>query len=414
MARKAEPGILYYRMNCGHTSNRKIRLLFNEFDSDGYWIWQCLLDNIYPDRGYYFDCSDKDVLELFATDVCKKQVSLVEEVITGCLRRGLFDQSVFEMFGILSSEMIQQVYIDATRERRKKGTVIEMIEEYLLVEIPESETNISILPGKKGIIPGKNPIPPGRNPQSKVKESKVKESKVVSAPAKPAPPKKIREKEKIPEPYWQRLVDTWFDFVSEKFGEPPLFEGQDPKYLKSIAQKLKKRAAAKKIEWTEEAAVQRLKTFLDFAFAEDWIAKNFLLKTLDGQFEKIGRSTANVAKKGPPPGAMDPEVEIQQLYEQALQGDTRRLSFTSRHIEALQKKGLIEFTEEHLQLACQRRMDGLIGSNQHSDTRLYQAYQKNPVETSRNDPGFASVLYRIVVLELFYKMEKQERKKIFE
>ena len=47
-------------MNSGHIRNKKVRLLFNEFDSDGYYIWSCLLDYAYETWGYYFDTNDKE------------------------------------------------------------------------------------------------------------------------------------------------------------------------------------------------------------------------------------------------------------------------------------------------------------------------------------------------------------------
>ncbi len=178
MGRKAEPGISYYRMNCGHTTNKKVRLLFNEFGSDGYWIWQCILDEGYRIKGYYFDMNDHDAMSLFATDVCKKQVALVEEVVSGCLRRSLFDKRVAELFGVLTSVMMQEVYLDATYERRKKGTTIELIEDYLLLDIPpqaRTSVNISIVPVTKTIPPGNNSIIPGNNPQRRVEKSREEE-----------------------------------------------------------------------------------------------------------------------------------------------------------------------------------------------------------------------------------------------
>ena len=103
MARKVESGINYYPVQVNHTQNSKIRLLFNEFGADGYWVWKCLLDRIYEDKGYYMDLKNRDELELFATDVCRKKVFAVEEIIAGCVRRGLFDKTVADLFGKKSS-----------------------------------------------------------------------------------------------------------------------------------------------------------------------------------------------------------------------------------------------------------------------------------------------------------------------
>lgn len=182
MGRKAEPGISYYRLNCSHIRNKKVRLLFNEFDADGYWIWQCLLATAYEGQGYYFDFNDKETLELFATDVCKKPVSVVEEVIRGCIRRDLFSKDVFDVFGILTSEMMQEVYLDATAERRRKGTAIEIFKELLLVKIQDDTRNILIVPWKKEIVPRKNGIDPGNNPQSREDKRRGEESKVDNRP----------------------------------------------------------------------------------------------------------------------------------------------------------------------------------------------------------------------------------------
>lgn len=177
MGRKAEPGISYYPKEVNHILHKKVRLLFHEFDSDGYWIWNCLLSKIYSEKGYYLDISNAEEMELFATDVCKKKVSLVKEVIIGCLRRDLFNQAVFDAFEILTSDRIQMNYLHATCDRRKKGTAITLIRELLLVEEDEDWKNVNVL-GINEILPGKKAKSPGNNPQSIVKKSIVKNRKV--------------------------------------------------------------------------------------------------------------------------------------------------------------------------------------------------------------------------------------------
>jgi hypothetical protein len=176
MARKAEPGITYYPVNVEMIHNKKVKLLFNEFDSHGFWIYSCLLSEIYKHKGYYIDFSDSDTVTLFATDVCKKPVSVVDEAVLGCVRRGLFNKTVFDMFKILTSDRIQENYLEATYERRRKGTEISLREDLLLIPFDETWQNV-ILTRKNEIDPRKNGILPHHNPQSKVKESKVKESK---------------------------------------------------------------------------------------------------------------------------------------------------------------------------------------------------------------------------------------------
>jgi len=241
MGRKAEPGITYYRMDCQHIRNRKVRLLINEFDSHGYWVWQCILAAAYEGKGYYFDCKDKEALELFASEVCKKRVSQVEEIIAGCVRRSLFDEGVYNMFGVLSSTEMQEVYLDATAERRRKGTIVEMDPRYLLLPVEETKRweNVQfigdkiIVPRNNPIIPVKNEVDPLQNPQSKVKESKVNKSKSDLPDAQGAPPphkKGLEDKQKamterqelfyqalIPpvETYGKELIRAFYNYWTE-------------------------------------------------------------------------------------------------------------------------------------------------------------------------------------------------------
>lgn len=182
MGRKAEPGIKYYRMECNHIRNKKVRLLFNEFEATGYWIWQCILSTAYENKGYYFDCNDKEAMELFASEVCKKRVSQVEEIIAGCIRRSLFDKGVYDAFGVLTSPEMQEIYLDATAERRRKGTIVDIVSDYLVLTPGQEEAkrweNVQFI-CEKTIVPRNNSFNPWNkkeiprnNPQSKVKESK--------------------------------------------------------------------------------------------------------------------------------------------------------------------------------------------------------------------------------------------------
>ena len=102
---------------------------------------------------------------------------------------------------------------------------------------------------------------------------------------------KKSEKQKLKDPpktqYWQKLVDVWFEYNVEKFGEKPSFAGPDPRHLKKIIELLEKRAAAKNVEWTEAEASKRLSAFFNAAFEDSWLSKNFLLKQLEASFDKI-------------------------------------------------------------------------------------------------------------------------------
>lgn len=333
MGRKAEPGIPYYPMNCNHINHKKIRLLINDCGGAGYWVWQCLLAHAYETKGYFFDCSVKDEVEVLATDVCKVELKEVEKVIECCLRRGLFDKRLYEAFKILTSERMQENYLDATAERRRKGTEIEIREELLLIKIPENSRNISILPRNKEIIPRNNSNLPRQNPQSRVEKSRVEKSKEknVSAPAAPAPPKVVREKregDKEVEPYWQLLVDTFFDFYSARFkGEKPSFDGKLTRDFKTIVQRLKKRAADRKKEWNEQNACAALSYFLEHAFKDDWLRRHFTISNLVNQFDTVFQRIVTPPKStngqvaGPAVKPLTFDDEVKYFFGRFLEGE---------------------------------------------------------------------------------------------
>lgn len=144
----AKQGIKFYRMDTGHILNKKLRLLQNEFQADGYYIWSCLLDYGYGKWGWYFDTRDEEEMELFASEYCRQKLTKINEVINGCLRRGLFDMAVFKASGgVLTSEMMQEVYVHATLERRKKGAKLLMQREWLLVKEEDLPGNIEAFTG---------------------------------------------------------------------------------------------------------------------------------------------------------------------------------------------------------------------------------------------------------------------------
>lgn len=80
------------------------------------------------------------------------------------VRRGIFDQTLFDKYGILTSRGIQKRYLEITYKRKK----VEMEKAYLLLSDAEIKGNVTIL-DKNDDRTDKND---DRNEQRKVKESK--------------------------------------------------------------------------------------------------------------------------------------------------------------------------------------------------------------------------------------------------
>lgn len=353
IGRPLKPGISFYRMDSGHIRNKKIRLLFNEFGGDGYYVWSCILDYAYEKWGYYFDTNDVEELELFASDFCKLKLTTIREVIAGCIRRDLFDKVVFDAFGVLTCEMMQETYIIATAERRQKGSVFQMQSDWLKIDLSaDVPVNIRIVPPKNSIVLPNNSINHRKNSQRIEENSIVDKSKqnnipTGGAPAKPAPAKKVSKKsEKEAEPYWQDLVKVWFDFHMANKLDEPSFAGKDPKTFKQLIDLLKKRAAGRKQEWTLEHACGSLNYFLGLAFKDKWLSEHFLLENLVKQFDAVyQRSLLEKHKKDTPASASSPKTlkeEIRYLISRYQEGDLDERLINHEYYDKLQSQGYIQ------------------------------------------------------------------------
>lgn len=144
MAKRSEDGIEYFPMNTDIIQNPKIKLVVAEFGSKTAWtVLLPLYCKIYREKGYWIDWLDEDSKLLFAQDECKVEVSVMNEVVNGCLRRSLFDKRVFEMFGILTSDRIQENYLIA----KKRNKSVKFIEEFKLIsdDVYNSFKNVYIM-----------------------------------------------------------------------------------------------------------------------------------------------------------------------------------------------------------------------------------------------------------------------------
>lgn len=97
----------------------------------------------------------------------------------------------------------------------------------------------------------------------------------------------MQKKEKKIRCHWQKIIAAYFDFCRQKFDENPSFDGSSPRDLGMIVDAIEKKAAEKKIEWTENVAVRSINIFLETSFQDSWLHENFLLSNLNRQKDKI-------------------------------------------------------------------------------------------------------------------------------
>jgi len=165
MARPIKDGVEYFPFDV--CMDEKIDLIEAEFGLTGFAVIVKLYQWVYT-RGYYCEWTEEVAL-LFSRTRCGLGGSVVSEIVNAAIKRGIFDKSMFDKYGILTSTGIQKRYFEAVSRRK----CVNIKKQYLLVNAADFLKNVNI----NWINDDINPKNADNNSQSKVKESKVKESK---------------------------------------------------------------------------------------------------------------------------------------------------------------------------------------------------------------------------------------------
>ena len=167
----AKVGIESFLLDC-HT-NDNMAEIEAAYGIKGFAVIVKLWQKIYSDKGYYCEWIERSPL-LFLSQWfggnSGVDLSLINQVVSHAIKIGIFNESMFNEYAILTSERIQRQYFDVVKRR----TEIEVIDEYLLVSVANFKGNVNII--EKNVCRNEKNV--CRNSTSKVKESKVKKSKV--------------------------------------------------------------------------------------------------------------------------------------------------------------------------------------------------------------------------------------------
>lgn len=202
MARPQKAGIDYFPLDVDFFEDDKIALLMGEHGAMGAMVYLRLLCLIYKDNGYFYRWTDS-TSALTAKRIgvgCTKDK--VELIVRSCVRWSLFDNTLFDMSGVLTSVGIQRRYLSAIRERARKAAakgrqITVDAQLWLLDEIETSEGLVQAVP--TGIVPRINPCSSQEKPalfhgeihkekKSKKEESKPKERESTRRCGTTAPP----------------------------------------------------------------------------------------------------------------------------------------------------------------------------------------------------------------------------------
>ena len=130
MGRPIKDGVDYFSLDC-HMSD-SVKLIEAEFGLKGFAIIIKLWQKIYSEKGYYTKWS-RPVALMFA-QLLNVSVNVVDEVVNASIREGIFDQKLYNQYGILTSERIQTTYAAATRKRE----FVKFEKGYLLIVAPKN------------------------------------------------------------------------------------------------------------------------------------------------------------------------------------------------------------------------------------------------------------------------------------
>ena len=133
MARPISNGVQYFPLDVGFFRDRKLRVMRAEFGSRGVEAFLGLLCVLYETQGYFM-VWDKVARLLFAEDMGYAP-GFVEEWTRGCVKCGLFDERVFNVFQVLTSHGIQRRYLLAKRN----SSAIYLHKDLLLVDLNDTE-----------------------------------------------------------------------------------------------------------------------------------------------------------------------------------------------------------------------------------------------------------------------------------
>ena len=161
----AKIGMDSFLLDC-HT-NDNISEIEAEYGVKGFAIVVRLWQKIYCEKGYYCEWIDRSPL-LFLTNWFGGNsgvtVNLIMDIVSRCLKNGIFNAKMHEDYSILTSERIQTQYFDVVKRRE----CIPIKKEYLLISVDKIkgivyENDVSVNRNAKNVC---------RNETSKVKESK--------------------------------------------------------------------------------------------------------------------------------------------------------------------------------------------------------------------------------------------------
>lgn len=185
MGRPPKKGIDYSGWSvCIFDNDTKIDKLLDAHGWSGFGIYFYLCQRAYGSEGYFYQWGYDDCASTSRKMGGGIGSGTVRETVGYCLQIGLFDQGMFDRWGILTSRGIQRRYWEVVKAR----DVRTVISDYWLLQDSECKgliklpLNTYLSEGNTDFQTGKADFPAGNNDFQSLKESKEKESKEKEIP----------------------------------------------------------------------------------------------------------------------------------------------------------------------------------------------------------------------------------------
>lgn len=174
-------------------------------------LWQRIYQS-----GFYIKYDDRAALVFskeFGTQLTmcfpekdKKYWEIFDEIVSQAIEFEVFDEQMYENFGILTSAEIQEIYFEAKKKSRFTELVDENENDYILLNYVKNRINSEIT----RVNAEETQINSAITPQSKVKESKENKNKV----------NKSKAEERKPEPTAAAEIDECISAYEKYVGIP--------------------------------------------------------------------------------------------------------------------------------------------------------------------------------------------------
>lgn len=184
MARPNKVGVDYFPLFV--VLSEEVKIIEAMYSTEGFGVYIKILQTIYREQGYFYRWGEREQILFSKNNNIDKKI--VMGVINECIKWGIFDNEVYDKYGVLTSKEIQNTYLNITYKRVR----VSMFIEYILTDTSKS-SNVEIIsisgnsfnsdirnPTSTTITDDGNPevsiFSDNESTQSKIKESKVNQS----------------------------------------------------------------------------------------------------------------------------------------------------------------------------------------------------------------------------------------------